>query len=206
MTDLDFALLPTIVRHSLFKGLPHFVEERLSQLPLPETRDRLRAASLFFDEVSPSSKDWENRGYLRAGFSEFRSLAQALFWDLGHRRVYSPDKSRNPLVHLVLRLRRVAVYVANARTESQDVTATIAFGDRSHEASIQILLIRDVEAYLRHEKLSHYSDKDITRICAWFDENQAIYGAPQVLSVGVGVFALELCDEYADLVPPRGAA
>jgi hypothetical protein len=206
MIELDFDLLPTIVRHSLFRGLPHFVEEQLSRLPLPETRDRLRSASWLFDEISTSSKDWQNRGFLRAGLSEFRSTAQALFWDLGRRDVYSPAKSRNPLVHLVLRLRRVAVYVANAQTETTDVSATISFGENSHESIIPILLIREIEKYLRRERLTAYRDSDISRICAWFDTNQAIYGAPQVLSVGVGVFALDLCEHYASLMTSNGAA
>jgi hypothetical protein len=205
MFDLDFSILPTIVRHSVFQGLPHFVEDPLSKLQLPETLDRLKSASWLLDEVSASMKEWQNRGFLRAGLSEFRSVAQALHWDLGRREVYAPEKSRNPLVHLVVRLRRVAVYLANAPTATQSVIAAITFGEQSTESEIEILLIADLERFLRADNLGGYRDEDISRVCSWFDENQRIYGAPQVLSVGVGVYGLELCREYADRHSPEPA-
>jgi hypothetical protein len=163
MFDLDFSILPTIVRHSVFQGLPHFVEDPLSKLQLPETLDRLKSASWLLDEVSASMKEWQNRGFLRAGLSEFRSVAQALHWDLGRREVYAPEKSRNPLVHLVVRLRRVAVYLANAPTATQSVIAAITFGEQSTESEIEILLIADLERFLRADNLGGYRDEDISR-------------------------------------------
>src|SRR4051812_43102557 len=107
LIDLDFDLLPAIVRHRVFKGLPPYIEEPLSKLRLSETLDRLRASSLFLGEVGPSEKPWEDRAYLRAALSEFRSVKQALRWDLGSSQsLHSPQNSRNPLIHLVYRLRR----------------------------------------------------------------------------------------------------
>lgn len=198
MFDLDFGQLPRIIRHQLFKVMPPFVEEPLASLGVPESLDRLKAATLLLNEMSPENDAWLNRAYLRAGLSEFRSVAQALHWDLGRRRVHSPEKSRNPLVHLVFRLRRVAVYVANVATSEQQVTATLRFGDSETSADIKILLIPRLEEYLRKEDLSRYSDEDISRICRWFDANQEVYGAPQVLSTGVLVYAQELAEVYAD--------
>ncbi len=197
MIDLAFDLLPTIVRHQLFKGLPPFIEEPLTKLKLPETVDRLRAASLFLGEVGPSDKPWEDRAYLRAALSEFRSVTQALRWDLGTSQgLHSPQKSRNPLIHAVYRLRRLAVYVANAPTKEREVTASIQVFDKTHQAEIKVLLIDDVERYLRLGNLKDYKPEDVSRISNWIEENQRVYGAPQVLDVGVQQYCQELCDVY----------
>lgn len=197
MFELDFSLLPEIVRHRIFKGLPQFVEEPLKACCLPNTVDRLRAASLFLGEVGPSRPDWENRAYLRAGFSEFRSVAQALHWDLGRREVHSPDKSRNPLVHLVFRLRRLTVYVANAPTAEREVTARFRAFDEDHSVDISVLLIDGIEQYISRENMKDYRLGDVERICEWFDINQRQFGAPQVLDIGVMLYAQELADVYA---------
>lgn len=196
MFDLDFGLLPRIVRHQIFKGMPSFVEEPLAAIEVGETLDRLKAATLLLNEMSTENEAWLNRGYLRAGLSEFRSVAQALHWDLGRRAVHSPEKSQNPLVHLVFRLRRVAVYVENATTSERTVTARLRFGDFETSADFEVLLIPEIEEYLRKEDLSKYHDRDISRICGWFDVNQKVYGAPQVLSTGILVYAQELAEAY----------
>ena len=196
--DLDFALLPQIVRHAIFKDLPAFVDVPLSKLQLPETLDRVRSAHRFLAEVSATEKDWINRGHLRAGLSEFRSVDEALRWDLGNRGGHIPTRSRNPLIHLLYRLRRLTVYVANAPTKEQQVTAKLQLGDKVHEADIKILLIPDIEQYVRQENLDAYRAADIAQICAWFEDNQKVYGAPQVLETGVGLYCQELCHVYAD--------
>ena len=201
MYDLDFGLLPQIVRHRVFMNLPVSIDGPLSKLKLPETLDRLRAANRFLAEVSATEKDWINRGYLRAGLNEFRSVDEALRWDLGHRSGHIPTKSRNPLVHLLYRLRRLTVYVANAPTKERQVTATLRMGDATHQADIKILLIPDIESYVRQENLDAYRSEDITQLCKWFEDNQQVYGAPQVLETGVSLYCLELCDLYADRAP-----
>src|SRR5689334_6906619 len=101
MIALDFTRLPTISRHRIFYGMPRSIEEPMTALELPETVDRLRGASYFLGHVSADDPVWRSRVFLRAGLSEFRSAAQALHWDLGRRSVHSPEKSTNPLVHLV---------------------------------------------------------------------------------------------------------
>lgn len=198
MISLDFATLPTILHHRLFYGMPPFVEEPLAAVRLPETVDRLRGASLFLGHVSAEDPEWRSLAYLRAGLSEFRSVAQALNWDLGRRPVHSPHKSTNPLVHLVFRLRRLAVYVANARTSTRDVTASITLGDRTTSADIKVLLIDDLHGYLTRERLDTYHPEDIRRVCEWFDQEQKQWGASQVLDVGVLQYCQELVAVYGD--------
>lgn len=178
--------------------MPPFVEEPFKNLRLPETLDRLKAASRLLGEMEASKEPWLNRGYLRSGLSEFRSVAQALHWDLGRRLVHSPEKSKNPLVHLVFRLRRVAVYLANAPTMEREVTATLEFEGRHTSAEVKIILIENIERYVRHEELTGYTEGDITRVCNWFEKNQREYGAPQVLDIGVLVYAQELIEVYAN--------
>lgn len=202
MIELDFDALPSIVRHRLFYGIPPYIEEPLAQVRLPETLDRLRAASLFLGHVSAEDPEWRSRAYLRAGLSEFRSVAQALHWDLGRRAVHSPEKSRNPLIHLVFRLRRLAVYVANARTSPREVTASITLGDHTTAADISILLIDDLRGYLTRERLDAYRTEDIVRLCEWFDNEQQQWGASQVLDIGV----LQYCQELVDVYAARGFA
>lgn len=179
-------------------GLPDYIAEPLAALQLPETLDRLRAASLFLSQVSPTEADWKNRAYFRAGLSEFRSVPQALHWDLGRRQVHSPERSRNPLVHLVLRLRRLAVYVANARTSESEVKAEFEFRDVKTTADIKILLIEDVRGYLSRERLDGYRAEDVGRLCDWFEENQREYGASFVLDIGVMQYCQELVEVYRD--------
>lgn len=197
MYDLDFSLLPQITRHRIFTGLPSVLEKRLCQLRLPETLDRLRAVSYFLGHVGAGEEDWLNRGRLRAALSEFRSVREALRWDIDNpESVHGPGRSANPLVHLVYRLRRIAVYVDNVDTSQETVTATIKFDDRDHHADVEVILIEDIEAYLRKENLKDYADDDISRICDWFEVNQRIFGAPQVLEVGVMQYCEELCRIY----------
>lgn len=198
MYDLDFSQLPEIQRHRIFKGLPDWIREPLSSRELPESLDRLHAASFFLGEVTTDKEGWYNRAYIRAALSEFRSVHQALRWDLSgtDTLLHPPGKSTNPLVHLVYRLRRLAVYVANTQTARHEVEATFRIMDYERTTKVEILLIEDIEDYLRRENLEHYRDEDISRICAWFEANQRIYGAPQVLDIGIAQYALELCDVY----------
>jgi hypothetical protein len=195
--DLDFSLLPQILRHRLFMGIPPYIEEPLSKLHLPETLDRLRGASHFFDEVTTTLPEWRNRSLLRAALSEFRSVGQALSWDLGRRAVYSPDNSRNPLIHLVLRFRRLAVYVANAQMVEREVAATFELGEHKTTSDIKLVLIQDVYRYLSQERLTGYRPADVLALCEWFEANQAEWGAPQVLNIGIMQYGLELATEYA---------
>jgi hypothetical protein len=197
MVDLDFHSLPTILHHRMFYGLPPFVAEPLAAVNLPESADRLEAASFFLGHVSANDSIARSHAYLRAGLSEFRSVAHALYWDIGHREVHTPEKSRNPLVHLVFRLRRVAVYVANAPTSRREVTATLSLGDNTTSAEIQLLLIDDIHGYLKRERLDAYQPEDIRRVCEWFDDAQQRWGASQILDIGVCQFAQELADVYA---------
>jgi hypothetical protein len=201
--DLDCSLLPQIVRHGIFKNLPAFIDEPLSKLELPETLDRVRSAHRFLAEVSATEKDWINRGYLRAGLSEFRSVDEALRWDLGNRGGHIPTKSRNPLVHLLYRLRRLTVYVANAPIKEQQVTAKLQLGDMTHEADIKLLVIPDIEKYVRQGNIDAYRAEDMEQVCSWFEENQKVYGAPQVLETGVGLYCQELCEIYANRTSPE---
>jgi type I restriction-modification system DNA methylase subunit len=69
--------------------------------------------------------------------------------------------------------------------------------DAEHSTNIEIILIDDIEKYLRKEKLSAYKDEDISRICSWFNENQALYGASQVLDTGVCLYCQELHQVYS---------
>ena len=198
MITLDFDTLPIIRQHRLFYGMPPFVEGPLVALHLPETVDRLQAASFFLGHVSVNEPAWHSRGYLRAGLSEFRSVAQALHWDLGRREVHSPEKSVNPLVHLLFRLRRLAVYVAKPQTSSRAVTASFTLGDRTMSSENRVLLIDDIRGYLRREHLDSYRPEDIERICQWFDDEQKEWGASQVLDIGVLQYGQELAAIYAD--------
>jgi hypothetical protein len=198
MIKLDFGTLPTILQHRMFYGLPPFVEEPLVAAGLPETTDRLQAASFFLGHIAAEDPTWRSRAYLRAGLSEFRSAAQALYWDIGRRDVHTPDKSTNPLVHLVFRLRRLAIYVANARTSPRDVTASLTLGNRTTSVEIKLLLIENLYGYLQQERLDSYRPEDIQRICVWFDDAQRQWGASQVLDIGVLQFCQELTNIYAD--------
>lgn len=198
MYYLDFSRLPRIERIGLFKGIPGHYEKQFGALNLPETLDRLKGAGRFITEVSTLKDKWLNRAYLRAGLSEFRSVAQALHWDLGRREVYSPEKSSNPLIHLIFRLRRIAVYVGNAATTEKEVEVTYRIFDEDREATLPALLLRDLERYLRQENLSDYDSKEITRICDWFEEEQSKFGAPHVLLCGILQYGLELRDVYSD--------
>ncbi len=197
MFQLDFSLLPEFVGHRIIKGLPAYIGEPLEALRLPETLDRLRGASRFLGEVSSHNDDWLNRAYLRAGLSEFRSVAQALHWDLGRREVHSPEKSRNPLIHLIFRLRRLTVYVANAPTAHREVTAVFRIFDEEHSKNIRVLLIDGIESYLRREKMVNYEKADVSKLCDWFESNQRQYGASQVLYAGVLQYCEELCWVYS---------
>lgn len=194
--DLDLGQLPQILNHRLFYGIPNWIDEPLAALGLPEAYDRLRGAVLMLDKIGAEDPVWQQRAYLRAGLSEFRSVPQALHWDLGRRDVHRPEDSRNPLVHLVWRLRRITVYVANAPTEQREVSATLTLGGNSMEHDIPILLIRDLGAYLRREKFKDYRPGDLAALCDWFEVNQAGYGAPLLLSVGVLQYCQELCEVY----------
>jgi hypothetical protein len=64
------------------------------------------------------------------------------------------------------------------------------------EHDIPILLIRDLGAYLRREKFKDYRPGDLAALCDWFEVNQAGYGAPLLLSVGVLQYCQELCEVY----------
>lgn len=180
-------------------GLPHRLQEKVRSLDLPETLDRLRGASSFIDHVSEKKADWENRAFIRASLSDFRSVDQALYWDLGRREVHSPEKSPNPLVHLVYRMRRIAVYVRNAKMAEHDTTVPVWLLDEEKNLDIRVLLIDEVERYLLLEKrlLRSYSAEDISRTCEWFEENQRVFGAPLVINVGIWMYCEELCDVYA---------
>jgi hypothetical protein len=198
MIELDFGTLPTILQHRMFYGMPAFVEDPLAAVRLPETVDRLRAASFFLGHVSAEDPPWRSRAYLRAGLNEFRSVAQSLNWDMGRRDVHSPEKSTNPLVHLVFRLRRLAVYVANAKTSPREVTASLTIGELTTSADIKILLIDNLRGYISQERLSAYHPEDIARICDWFDEAQQQWGASQLLDIGVLQYCQELAAVYRD--------
>jgi len=200
MFDLDFSRLPEIKRVGLFKGIPAHYEKKLRPLDLPETLDRLKGAGRFVDEVSPQKDEWLNRAYLRGGLSEFRSVAQALHWDIGRRQVFSPEKSSNPLIHLIFRLRRVAVYLGNAETTEKEVEVTFRIFEKDRETTRRVLLLAEVEQYLRQENLSEYRDEDISRICSWFNRNQSEFGAPHVFLCGILQYCNELLDVYSDRV------
>lgn len=198
MFELDFSLLPEFTGQRALLCLPPYLEDALSALGLPDTVDRLKGASYFIGKLSARNDLWQNRAYLRAGLSDFRSVAQALGWDVGRTApVHSPEKSRNPLVHLVFRLRRVAVYRESAETAEQQITATFRVLGDEHQVPIKVLLIKDIERYLRRENLSLYRDSDITEVCAWFDAMQRRYGASQVLDAGVQMYCDELLQVYA---------
>lgn len=180
-------------------GLPPYIEEPLAGLNLPETLDRLKATSLFLGNVSSSKSMWKNYAYLRASFSEFRSVHQALYWDLGRDcQVHSPLKSSNPLVHLIFRLRRLAVYVASAPTSEGEVSVEFCELKATTRVDIKIILIDDLYNYLIREKLTDYHSEDIQQICEWFNKNQYIHGASHIFNVGVMQYCQELAEVYSD--------
>lgn len=197
MIELDFSLLPEVGRPRLFRGLPQDVEERIKQIRLPETLDRVKGASWLFSEVSAYQDDWLNRAYLRAGLSEFRSVDQALYWDLGRRNVFTPLDSKNPLVHLILRLRRIAVYVANADTSHHETSVEFHYLGKDHDTPVRLLVVKNVEKYLRNESLSDYREKDIQEIVRWFEKMQMRFGASDVLNHGVILYCVEMYRMYA---------
>lgn len=198
MIDLDFSLLPEIKRSKVLMGMPADVEKELKQIQLPETLDRLKGACRFLDEVSSAKEMWLNHAYLRAGLSEFRQVAQSLYWDIGRRKVHSPEESKNPLVHLVFRLRRIAVYLENISTKEHETSVVFHFDGEDHNANVRVLLIDNVKSYLESENLDKYKNEDINRICDWFEEIQPKYGASAILSIGVLLYCLELCEVYSN--------
>ncbi|MEQ9091581.1 MAG: hypothetical protein RIE52_10860 [Balneola sp.] len=196
MFELDFSLLPEIQRGKLMMGLPSDIEEDLGLLGLSETLDRLKGACRFIDEVSAHKDDWLNRAFFRAGLSEFRSVAQALHWDIGRQQVYSPEKSKNPLIHLIFRLRRITVYASNLSTKKKETSFSVFFDGKDHKANVNVLMIQNLEQTLSKEKLDEYKPEDIQTICSWFEKNQSVFGASHVLSIGVLLYCLELCEVY----------
>lgn len=201
MYDLDFSLLPEVRISRLFMGLPANFETDLYNLKLYETLDRLKGACRFLDKVSAEKESWLNRAYIRAGLSEFRSAKQALLWDLSDRTVYDPTMSKNPLVHLAFRLRRVAVYVENLSTYSSPTSVSIFFDGENHTANINILLIRDLANSLKKETLDKYHKDDIANICDWFNACQNRIGAGATLSLGVMLYSQELFEYYSNKLP-----
>lgn len=196
MYSLDFDLLPRIIRHPVWRGLHHSIDDKLSKLQLPETYDRLRTASMLFSDVTESKQPWLSKGYLRAALSEFRSVPQALRWDIGGQKFYSPKESKNPLVHLVLRLRRLTVYVASVSTAEERVIGNFAFGDREYTEETSIVILTDIHRYVGLDKLIGYEPSDVKAICDWFDENQRVFGAEHVLNIGLMQYCEELCEHY----------
>lgn len=199
MIDLDFSQLPQIIRGSYFFGLPSWLVKQIEPLDLPETLDRLRGAGNFIGQVSVEGEDWKNRALFRAALSEFRSVKEALRWDLGTGEYYSPTRSKNPLVHFIFRMRRVAVYLANASMQRHETSYPVMFFDEEVVVDRPVLMIRDVERYFRFETglLKDYREADVARICDWFEENQRKYGAAHVIDVGIQVYGEELCTFYA---------
>jgi len=196
MFDLDFSLLPEIQRSKLLMGMPSDIEKDLKALNLPHTLDRLKGACRFLDEVSATKEKWLNRAYLRAGLNEFQKVGQALNWDLGNRKLYYPVKSKNPLIHLVFRLRRITIYSKNISTKEHETSVTFSFDGEDHNADIRVLLIHDLKSSLESENLDKYRDQDLDKLCNWFEKNQLNFGAPNVLSIGVLLYCLELCEVY----------
>jgi len=171
--------------------------EALKKLDIPETTDRLQASALLFYKCSKATKIWKNRGFLRAGLSEFRSINQALRWDNGGstKNITTLDKSKNPLIHFMWRLRRINVYVQNPEFDTNITTLVLPNND-DFEYSYQALVLKDVEEYFRKENLKDYKDEDITRICNWFSEIQYRFGAPEVFRQGLQSYAQTLINLY----------
>jgi len=197
--ELDFSLLPSLETTSIFKGMDGKYKEALNSLNIPETTDRLKASALFFSECSQTKDKWKNRSYLRAGLSEFRSVNQALRWDNGGstKNIPTLNKSKNPLIHLMWRLRRIHVYVKNPDFDKHETTLVLP-DDDEFEYTYEALILKDLEKHFRKEKLVDYRDEDISKICNWFESVQYRFGAPEVFIQGVHSYSEELIDLYSE--------
>lgn len=181
----------------MFRGLPNDAIDGLGSLNMPHTLNRIRGATYLFEEVSASNKDWQNQSFLRAGFSEFRSVKDALAWDLGRQRNFTPEESKNPLVHFLYRMRRISVYLGSPETESEWVEIPTRWDGKDSKWPAQIVKLKKVEEYLRREKLDRYQSSDISGICEWIERMQSGFGISTVLVVGIYFYAIELIDHYS---------
>jgi hypothetical protein len=81
--------------------------------------------------------------------------------------------SKNPLVHLMWRLRRINVYVSNPEFDHYETT--LYWADEkaeNNEINYKTLVIREIEHFYRLENLKDYKGEDINMICEWFENVQ----------------------------------